>query len=77
MTFTPGGNLRTAPGTDSLDAKRKENIMKILKALSDRFLKLFLSEVPAGACVPNIGECCSAPRLSHSCTGPCVKSTVC
>jgi hypothetical protein len=51
--------------------------MKILKALSDRFLKLFLSELPAGACVPNHGECCTAKRMSHSCTGPCVKSPVC
>jgi hypothetical protein len=51
--------------------------MKFLKALSDRFLKLFLSEVPAGACVPTHGECCSTRRMSHSCTGPCVRSTVC
>ena len=50
--------------------------MKTLKALSDRLLKLFLSEVPAGACVPNAGECCSK-KLVHSCQGPCVKSSVC
>jgi hypothetical protein len=51
--------------------------MKILKALSDRFLKLFLAEVPAGACVPNVGECCTTRRMSHSCYGPCAKSPVC
>lgn len=51
--------------------------MKTIKALSDRFLKLFLSEVPAGACVPSNGECCTTARKVHSCTGVCVTSSVC
>ncbi|MHA7631002.1 hypothetical protein [Corallococcus sp. M7] len=51
--------------------------MKILKAMSDRFLKLFLSEVSAGACVINHGECCNTRRMSHNCYGICTKSPVC
>ncbi|MHA7631003.1 hypothetical protein [Corallococcus sp. M7] len=51
--------------------------MKILKTLSDRFLKLFLSEVPAGACVPSNGECCTTKRKVHNCYGICVASVGC
>lgn len=51
--------------------------MKTIKALSDRFLKLFLSEVPAGACVPSQGECCFTRGKIHNCYGNCVSTTVC
>lgn len=51
--------------------------MKTLKALSDRFLKLFLSEVPAGACVPSNGDCCTTRGKVHNCYGNCVTSSVC
>ncbi|AEI61957.1 hypothetical protein [Corallococcus macrosporus] len=51
--------------------------MKTLKALSDRFLKLFLSEIPAGACVPENGQCCSAKHRRFNCYGSCIKTSVC
>ncbi len=52
--------------------------MKILKAMSDRLLKLFLSDVSAGACVPSNGECCSrGSGKYHNCYGTCVKSVAC
>jgi hypothetical protein len=52
--------------------------MKILKAMSDRLLKLFLSDVPAGACVPENGTCCRrGTRKYFNCYGSCIASSVC
>lgn len=51
--------------------------MKTIKALSDRFLKLFLSEVPTGACVPEAGKCCSGRNMRFDCYGACKYSLTC
>lgn len=48
--------------------------MKLFQAISDRILKLFLSDVTAGACTADFGCCCGT--LSNSkyiaCNGTCV-----
>jgi hypothetical protein len=51
--------------------------VKTLKALSDRFVKLFLSEIPAGACIPEAGQCCAAKRRVLNCYGTCVNTPGC
>ncbi|NMO15719.1 hypothetical protein HPC49_02510 [Pyxidicoccus fallax] len=51
--------------------------MKTLKAMSDRILKLFLSEVSAGACIPEHGQCCSTKGKRFNCYGSCVTTTGC
>ncbi len=51
--------------------------MKTLKALSNRFLKLFLSDVSAGACVPEHGQCCTRANRRFNCYGSCVTSSTC
>ncbi|WP_395821892.1 hypothetical protein [Archangium minus] len=50
--------------------------MKTLKAMSDRILKLFLSEVSAGACIPEHGQCCATGKR-FNCYGSCVTSSGC
>jgi hypothetical protein len=50
--------------------------MKTLKAMSDRLLKLFLSEVAVGACIPENGQCCTR-GTRFNCYGTCVKATGC
>ncbi len=50
--------------------------MKLLNTLSNKILSLFVKE--AGACVPTHGDCCRrGSRKYVSCTGPCVRSSVC
>ncbi len=57
---------------------RKDTTMNILKAMSDRLLKLFLSDVSAGACIPENGQCCSrGSKKRFNCYGTCVASTTC
>lgn len=66
------------PAKSESAGARANLTMKIIKAMSDRLLKLFLSDVSAGACVPSHGECCSrGSRKYHSCYGTCVASCCC
>ncbi len=53
--------------------------MKFFTAVSERVLKLFLSDVSAGACVPEHGCCCGtkANPKRVNCYGSCVASTSC
>lgn len=51
--------------------------MKTLEALGSRILKLFLSDVSAGACVPENGRCCSTRNRRFNCYGSCVYSLSC
>jgi hypothetical protein len=44
--------------------------MKLFKSVSDRILKLFLSEVSAGACVAEHGCCCGTNKVI-GCYGAC------
>jgi hypothetical protein len=48
--------------------------MNAIKAVSNRFLKLFLSEVSAGACIPEHGQCCAVGKRLN-CFGACVPTT--
>jgi hypothetical protein len=50
--------------------------MKAIKAVSDRLLKLFLSEVSAGACIPENGQCCAYGKR-FNCYGSCLSTTSC
>jgi len=46
--------------------------VKLFKSLGDRILKLFLSDVSAGACVPEHGCCCGTYRRRRiDCYGSC------
>lgn len=51
--------------------------MKTLKAMSDRLLKLFLSDVSAGACVAENGKCCGVRHKRYNCYGSCITTTAC
>jgi len=51
--------------------------MRTLKAMSDRLHKLFLSDVSAGACVPENGYCCNTRHKRYNCYGSCVSTTGC
>ncbi len=52
--------------------------MKLFKAVSERILKLFLSDVSAGACIIDHGCCCNAARTKKvNCYGTCVTGTNC
>lgn len=53
--------------------------MKTLKALSDRVLKMFLSDVTAGACVPEYFCCCgtTTAKKAVNCYGSCVTASSC
>jgi hypothetical protein len=45
--------------------------MKLIQFLGNRILSLFVTDVVAGACVPDFdGHCCSTKRR-QVCTGPC------
>jgi len=50
--------------------------MNAIKAVSDQLLKLFLSEVSAGACIPEQGQCCAHGKRLN-CYGSCVSTTGC
>jgi hypothetical protein len=47
--------------------------MKLFQAISDRILKLFLSDVTAGACTADYGCCCGTPSapMYVACNGTC------
>ncbi|WP_193409828.1 hypothetical protein [Myxococcus hansupus] len=51
--------------------------MKPLKALPDRVLKLFLSEIAAGDRAPENDLCCSAKNRRLNCDGTCIRTSVC
>ncbi|HZI10087.1 MAG TPA: hypothetical protein VE153_06800 [Myxococcus sp.] len=51
--------------------------MKTFKALSDKLLKLFLTDVSAGACIPEHGQCCTTRHRRFNCYGSCVSTTGC
>lgn len=48
--------------------------MKLFQKISDRILKLFLSDVTAGACTYEYGCCCGTPSNMKviACNGTCV-----
>lgn len=47
--------------------------MKTLTALSQRFLRLFLADVSAGACIADAGCCCNSARTKRlNCYASCV-----
>mgnify|MGYP000299426976 CR=1 FL=1 len=43
--------------------------MNLLKSLGDRLLSLFVTDLKAGACVPEVGDVCKT--LHYTCTGLC------
>ncbi len=53
--------------------------MKSIQALGQRILKLFLSDVAAGACVIEHGCCCGTATRKRriNCYGTCVSATNC
>ena len=52
--------------------------MKLLRSLRDRLLKTVLSDVDAGACIPEHGCCCGGPWiLQLNCFGACVQASSC
>lgn len=48
--------------------------MKLFQKISDRILKLFLSDVTAGACTADMGCCCGTASSMKVilCNGTCV-----
>ncbi|HZI16598.1 MAG TPA: hypothetical protein VE153_39905 [Myxococcus sp.] len=52
--------------------------MKLFKTVSNRILRLFLADVSAGACIPEMGCCCGTTTIRRmNCYGTCVSATSC
>ncbi len=52
--------------------------MKLINALSQRILRLFLADIPAGACDALAGCCCNVARTRHyNCYANCVAVARC
>ena len=48
-----------------------------MSKIATRILRLFVSDVPAGACVTNHGCCCGKKGHAVGCHGACVKQATC
>lgn len=48
-----------------------------MSKIASKILGLFLSDVTAGACVPNKGCCCGTKGHAVGCLGHCVKQATC
>jgi hypothetical protein len=55
---------------------QQERPMTLIRSLAHRALSMLVGDLPAGACVPENGQCC-APGLYFNCWGTCVTSRHC
>jgi len=52
--------------------------MRFINAVRNKVTKLLVGEVPAGACIPEVGMCCGGiPRIALDCRGNCYLARIC
>ena len=52
--------------------------MRFINAVRNKVTKLLVGEVPAGACIPEVGMCCGRiPRIALDCRGNCYLARIC
>jgi hypothetical protein len=57
---------------------QRTDVMQFINSVRNKITKLLVGEVPAGACIPEVGMCCGRiPGLTLNCQGKCYLDVRC